>query len=57
MNKFLPKIVKGGFLPADEKVPLLRKMAGLSEKFVEQNNLDIPNNFFWKELLRSAAKL
>lgn len=59
VNKFLPAIAKGGFLPADEKRAIIKqaaKYAGLSEKFVEQNNLDIPTNFFWKELLRDRGQ-
>ena len=37
----------------------LVKMAfysGLSEKVILQHNLDVPNTFFWKELLRSEGK-
>ena len=30
--------------------------SGLSEESIIQNNLDVPNNFFWKELLRNEGK-
>ncbi|TMN68627.1 carboxypeptidase [Pseudoalteromonas sp. S1727] len=59
VNKLLPAIAKGGFIAAEEKQAIIKQMAlyaGVSEKFVAQNNLDIPNNFFWKELLRERGQ-
>ena len=35
----------------------MAQYAGLSETFVEQNNLDIPTQFFWKELLRDRGQM
>ncbi|MEL0640546.1 carboxypeptidase [Pseudoalteromonas aliena] len=59
VNKLIPALTKGGFIDTDEKRRIITKMAhyaGLSEKFVEQNNLDIPTQFFWKELLRERGQ-
>ncbi|WP_282130683.1 S10 family peptidase [Pseudoalteromonas aliena] len=59
INELIPALAKGGFIAADEKRRIIKKMAdyaGLSEKFVEQNNLDIPTQFFWKELLRDRGQ-
>jgi len=58
INELIPAISKGGFISAEEKQKIIKKMAyysGLSEKFVAQNNLDIPASFFWKELLRDKG--
>ena len=55
INTLLPALAKGGFIDADEKMAVSEKMAyysGLSQKVILQHNLDVPNSFFWKELLR-----
>ena len=59
VNELIPALTKGGFINAEEKRRIITKMAhyaGLSEKFVEQNNLDVPTQFFWKELLRDRGQ-
>ncbi len=58
INELIPGITKGGFISSEEKTTLIKKMAnytGLSETFIAQNNLDIPNSAFWKELLRDQG--
>ena len=60
VNELIPALAKGGFIAPDEKRRIIKKMAeyaGLSETFVSQNNLDIPTQFFWKELLRERGKM
>jgi carboxypeptidase C (cathepsin A) len=55
INTLIPALAKGGFIDADEKIAVSEKMAyysGLSQKVILQHNLDVPNSFFWKELLR-----
>ena len=55
INELLPAMAKGGFLEETKKKEIAAKMArysGLSEKIILQSNLDVPFNFFWKELLR-----
>ena len=55
INQVIPAISKGGFIPAEEKQQIatqIAKYTGLSSSFVLQNNLDIPNDAFWKELLK-----
>ena len=51
-------MAKGGFISESEKMEVSEKMAfysGLSQKVILQNNLDLTNSFFWKELLRDET--
>ncbi|KZN33118.1 carboxypeptidase [Pseudoalteromonas luteoviolacea S2607] len=55
LDKYLPALAKGAMISTAEKQAVIKNVAkysGLSEKFVAQNNLDIPTSAFWKELLR-----
>ena len=59
MNELLTAINKGSMLPAAEKKNIAAKMArysGLSESVILQHNLDVPLNYFWKELLREKGQ-
>ena len=58
-NELLPALVMGGYLdPARRKTMAARiaRYSGLSEKVVLEHNLQIPVNFFWKELLREQGR-
>lgn len=58
INELVPAMVRGGFLPDQKRKELATKMArysGLSEKSILQNNLDVPTQFFWKDLLREKG--
>jgi carboxypeptidase C (cathepsin A) len=58
VDELLPAIAKGGFLETDKKKQIIAKMArysGLSEKTIDQSNLNISPQFFWKELLRDKG--
>lgn len=58
VNELIPAITKGGFLPEAKRKEIAAKMArysGLSEKVIRQYNMDVPTNFFWKELLRDKG--
>ena len=58
INKLIPAIAKGGFITKEEKMNVAVKMSeysGLSLESVNQNNLDIPTRFFWKDLLRDQG--
>jgi carboxypeptidase C (cathepsin A) len=58
INELLPTISKGGFLEDTKRKEIATKMArysGLSEKSILQNNLQVPTDFFWKELLRDKG--
>ena len=58
LNTLMPALARGGSLPIAEKQKIAAKMAyysGLSEKSILQHNLDVPTNFFWKELLRDKT--
>lgn len=58
VNQLIPAISKGGALGDDQKKQIAAKMArysGLSETTILQHNLDIPTDFFWKDLLRDQG--
>jgi carboxypeptidase C (cathepsin A) len=58
LNELIPAISRGGFLPEAKKKEISSKMArysGLSEKVILQHNLDVPTQFFWKDLLREKG--
>lgn len=55
IDELIPALAKGGFLEDSKKNVVAKKMAyysGLSEKVILQHNLDVPTQFFWKELKR-----
>ncbi len=58
LNELIPGLSRGGFITEAKKKELASKMArysGLSEKVILQQNLDVPAQFFWKELLREKG--
>lgn len=58
VNDFLPALVKGGSLSDAEKQKLADRAsayAGVSSESFMQHNLNLPTNFFWKELLRDEG--
>lgn len=58
INILMPALAKGGFINEQEKERIAEKMAyytGISKKVILQHNLEIPNSFFWKELLRNKT--
>lgn len=58
INEYLPALAMGGSISDQKKKEIAAKVArysGLSEKVVLQQNLDIPTNYFWKELLREKG--
>jgi len=59
INEYMPALAKGGFIQEKDKLNIANKVAhysGLSVEAVLDNNLDINNAFFWKELLRGRKK-
>ncbi|MEM9647467.1 MAG: carboxypeptidase [Bacteroidota bacterium] len=53
VNTLIPAIAKGGFISDAERSSVAKKMAyysGLKEKDVLDHNLDVPTQFFWKNL-------
>ena len=57
-NELIPAMAMGGFLDENRKKEVAAKMAyysGISEKIILQHNLDVPTQFFWKELLRDKG--
>lgn len=58
VNELLPALTKGGSLEESKRKEIANKMArysGISEKVILQNNLDVPLDYFWKELLRDQG--
>ncbi|GEP97156.1 S10 family peptidase [Chitinophaga cymbidii] len=58
VRDYIPALAEGGFISDAKKKEMAAKIsryAGLPEKSVLQQNLDIPTNFFWKELLRDRG--
>ena len=58
INELIPALSKGGFLDPAERKAIARKISrysGVDEKVVLQNNLDVPLDYFWKELLRDQG--
>ena len=58
INTLIPALAKGGFIGEEERKQVAKQMAyysGLSEQAILQHNLDVPNSFFWKELLRDRS--
>jgi carboxypeptidase C (cathepsin A) len=59
INELMPALAKGNMLSAVEKEAIAQKMsrfAGISQETILQHHLDVPESFFWKELLRSEGK-
>ncbi|MGW9686149.1 S10 family peptidase [Flagellimonas sp. 2504JD1-5] len=55
VNTLIPAIAKGGFISDAERKNVAKKMAyysGLQEKDILDHNLDVPTQFFWKNLLK-----
>ncbi|QMU64279.1 MAG: carboxypeptidase [Flavobacteriaceae bacterium] len=58
INTLLPAISKGGFISKEEKDNVAEKISyfsGISKKVILKHNLDLPKNYFWKELLRDKS--
>lgn len=58
INELLPALSKGGSLEEQKRKEIAAKMArysGISEKVFLQNNLDVPTDYFWKDLLRDQG--
>ncbi|WP_246269583.1 S10 family peptidase [Chitinophaga oryzae] len=58
IQELIPAISQGGFLDDQKRKEIAARMArysGLSEKVILQHNLNIPVDFFWKELLRDRG--
>ncbi|MBU2951465.1 carboxypeptidase [Tamlana agarivorans] len=58
INNFMPALAKGGSISETEKQQIAKKVAyysGLTEKEIIQHNLEVPNSYFWKALLRDKT--
>lgn len=60
INELIPAMTKGGFISEtdrNETAERISYFSGIKKKVVLQHNLDIPKNYFWKELLREKNGL
>ncbi len=58
IDELMPAIAKGGHISDAERNQVAEKMSrysGLSKKVILQHNLDVPTQFFWKDLLRDKT--
>ena len=59
INELMPALAQGGALPAEKRNVMVKKIAGyigLNEKVVAEQNMEVPFDYFWKELLRDQGK-
>ena len=59
INELMPAIAQGGALSMEKRKDMVKKVSkyiGLNETVVAQQSLEIPYNYFWKELLRDQGK-
>ena len=60
INEYAPALLQGDDLPRRERQNIVEKLArytGLSQEYIERSNLRIPDFRFFKELLRSRARV
>jgi carboxypeptidase C (cathepsin A) len=60
INDYLPALMKGDALPADQKEMIVARLArytGLSEQYIRQSNLRVPPWAFQKEVLEADGKI
>lgn len=58
VQTLIPALSKGGFISEEEKSKVAKQISyysGLSPQAVLDNNLAVPNSYFWKELKRSKG--
>lgn len=58
IHELMPALAKGGYIEDAEKNAIAKKMSyysGLKKQVILQQNLDVSNRFFWKELLRDKT--
>ncbi|HMP95074.1 MAG TPA: carboxypeptidase, partial [Phnomibacter sp.] len=59
LDELLPALAKGNTLSTESREAIAQKMstyAGISKQAILQYHLDVPETFFWKELLRAEGK-
>ena len=60
INKLIPAMAKGGFISDTERNKVAERMSyfsGIKKEVILQHNLDLPKDYFWKELLRDKEGL
>lgn len=58
VNELIAQLAKGGFIDETKRKEMasrISRFTGLSEKTILENNLAVPVNYFWKELLRNEG--
>lgn len=60
IDHFMPALVRAGSLSQEQREAIAEKVAyysGLSKEVILSHNLNVPTNYFWKELLRDKEGL
>jgi carboxypeptidase C (cathepsin A) len=55
IDELIPAMAKGGFISDTERNKIAERMSyfsGIKKNVILQHNLDVPKDYFWKELLR-----
>ncbi|MEQ9424650.1 MAG: carboxypeptidase [Cyclobacteriaceae bacterium] len=58
IDELMPVLAKGGFVDEAERQEAAKTMArysGISDQVILQYNLDVPTQFYWKELMRNEG--
>ncbi|CAM1364300.1 Carboxypeptidase C (Cathepsin A) [Tenacibaculum sediminilitoris] len=58
INSLLPALAKGGYISETERNNVAEKMtyySGIKKDVFLKHNLEVPNSYFWKELLRDTS--
>ena len=58
INELIPALTMGGFIDPQKRQQMAARMSrysGISEKVILEHNLNVPVQFFWKELLRDQG--
>ncbi|MVT09967.1 S10 family peptidase [Chitinophaga tropicalis] len=58
LNELIPALARGGALDAAQRKSIgarIARYSGIKESVVQENNLDVSTNLFWKELLRDEG--
>lgn len=59
LRELLPALAQGAYITKEERLAIASKMAhysGISKTVILRHNLELPNTYFWKELLRNEGK-
>ncbi|MFB6273647.1 MAG: S10 family peptidase, partial [Salinibacter sp.] len=59
VEEYIPAVTRGGFIDSTRRQKVTQQVAryaGLSEQFVDNHNLTVPADAFWKQLLQDQGR-